>query len=102
MTSNKSGMPQTKPDLLEVVYWLNSLTDPVEQIKFATILGDQARDELLPEIASVRRLATVKARKKLMDQGMSAYEANRLLADQVGQSPQTIMRLISERRQYGG
>lgn len=91
-----------QPDILEIVYWLQHVEDPVERIKKATLFGDEARDQLLPELASVRRLATVEARKKLMDDGLTATEATRVLAEKVGMSPQTIMRMISERRQYGG
>lgn len=93
---------ETRPDILEVVYWLQRVKDPVERIKLSTLMGDEARDQLLPELASVRRLATVEARQHLMNQGMTATEATRALAEQVGMSPQTVMRMISERKAYGG
>lgn len=96
--------PDDAPDILEVVYWLNQIEDPVERIKRATLLGDEARDQLLPELASVRRLATVAARKQLMTSGdgMSATQATHLLAEKIGMSVQTVMRMISERKHYGG
>lgn len=90
------------PDLLDIVYWLQHLADPVERMKLATLYADRARDELLPELASVRRLATVQARTALMEQGHTATEATRILAQQVGMSTQTVARMISERKQYGG
>lgn len=96
MTSNQ------QPEILAIVHWLQGITDPVERIRQATLLIDEARDHLLPELASVRRLAAVEARKRLVDEGMSVFEANRFLGENVGMSPQTIMRLISERKHYGG
>jgi hypothetical protein len=99
----KSTGPKTEqPDILEVVYWLNTVSDPVERIRQATLLGDEARDQLLPELASVRRLATVQARKALMEQGMSATAATHELANQIGMSVQTVMRMITEAKHYGG
>ena len=100
--NEKSGSTESAPDILEVVYWLNTITDPVERIRQATLLGDEARDQLLPELASVRRLATVEARRQLMDRGMTATEATHDLASRIGMSVQTVMRMISERKHYGG
>lgn len=92
------------PDILETVYWLNSIEDPIERIKRATLLIDEARDQLLRELASVRRLATVEARKKMMaeNRNMNVTDATHALASEVGMSVQTVMRMITERRQYGG
>lgn len=90
------------PDVLELVYWLREVSDEVERMKLATLLGDRVKDELLPEIAAVRRLSAVAARDKLIKSGLTAADATLELARESRQSPQTIMRLISERRQYGG
>lgn len=91
-----------KPDVLELVYWIQSQHDPMEQFVLATTYGDKVRQELLVELAALRRRSAHAARKQLMDQGMNATEATRELARLVESSPQTISRMINELHQYGG
>ncbi len=113
MTSSISN----QPDVLEVVGWLKQLEDPVARLASATEHVDKARDELLPELAGIRRTAAMQARKVLtaphepdkcpgLDQqcavGHQVTEANQIMAQVSGMSPQTVVRLIAEYRQYGG
>lgn len=88
-------------DLLDVVRQLQEVTDPEEGMRVATALIDQARDELLVELAAIRRSFAVRARTALMDQGMSATAASRELASRVHTSPQSIGRMVTEAAQYG-
>jgi hypothetical protein len=88
-------------DILDVIRQLQQVDDPEEGIRLATRLIDQARDELLVELAALRRSFAVRARTALMDQGMSATEANRVLAARVETSPQSVGRMVTEASQYG-
>lgn len=88
-------------DILDVIRQLQQVDDPEEGIRLATRLIDQARDELLVELAGLRRSFAFKARTALIDQGMSATEANRTLAARVDTSPQSIGRMVTEAAQYG-
>lgn len=98
---NESIPTVDEADLFALVRWVKSLPTPEAQLAAATDLGDRVRDTLLPELAAIRRLAAVVARKELMNQGVPATEATRQLAEKVGASPQTINRLLTERGQYG-
>lgn len=91
-----------EPDVLELVYWLQLIEDPVERFTKATRYGDEVRSSLLVELAALRRRAAYEARQRLMAQGMNATEATRELARQAECSPQTVGRMINELRQYGG
>lgn len=90
-----------QPDIMAIVSWCRQVEDPMERMRSATRIGDEIRDHVLTEIAGIRRLATVEARQVLIDGGMPAMEATRKLAEMVGQSTQTISRMIAERRAYG-
>lgn len=85
-----------EPAILEPVYWLNTLNDPVVRAAAATRLIDAVRVELLVELAAARRIATYQARAQLMAEGHGAAEASRILAARIGASPQTVARLVSE------
>lgn len=92
-----------KPDMMDLVHWLRNLSDPVEGLREATLAIDEARSTLLPELAAVRRAMADTGRSKLVEEeGLSLTEATRRLAELVGASPQTVMRLIGERSSYGG
>lgn len=84
-----------------MVDWVNDIEDPVDAAVAATVLVDRVRDQLLPELAAVRRIKTVMARQKLTNEGMRATDATRELAAKMGMSPQTINRMYTERRAYG-
>jgi hypothetical protein len=101
--SKETNMTNTddKPDVLEAVYWVREVTDPVQRFVEATRLGDEARGSLLPELAAVRRQAAHEARRALIAGGMNATEATREVARQAHSTPQTIGRMISERSAYG-
>lgn len=88
-------------DLLDVIRQLQQVDDPEEGMRLATSLIDQARDELLVELAAMRRSFAVRARTALMDQGLSATAASRELAGRVHTSPQSIGRMVTEASQYG-
>ena len=89
-------------DLLDVVYRLREVTDPIERFKMSTAAIDQVRDELIVELAALRREAAVQARNVLIDeQGLKAGQANRELAALSGTSVQTVARMINEQAQYG-
>lgn len=90
-----------KPDVLEPVYWIRDIVDPVERFVEATRYGDEARGSLLPELAALRRQAAHEARQHLIISGMNATEATREVARRAESTPQTIGRMISERDQYG-
>lgn len=101
-TQGSGGIPTGgEADLFALVRWVKSLPTPEAQLAAATDLGDRVRDTLLPELAGIRRLAAVTARKELIKQGVPATEATKQLAQKVGASPQTINRLLTERGQYG-
>lgn len=90
-----------KPDVLEPVYWVRNIEDPIQRFVEATRLGDEARGSLLPELAAQRRQAAHEARQALIASGMNATEATRHIARLAGSTPQTIGRMISERDAYG-
>lgn len=90
-----------QPDLLAIVTWVQNLEDPEEQLIKAGELWDQNQNMVQIELAGLRRKAAVRARQRLIDQGMGATEATRVLAERVGQSPQTIARLLYEAPGYG-
>lgn len=89
------------PDVLEPVYWIREIQDPIERFKLATRFGDEARGSLLPELAALRRAAAHEARQRLIVGGMNATEATREVARLADSTPQTVGRMISERQQYG-
>jgi transcriptional regulator GlxA family with amidase domain len=89
-------------DIHLMVEWVNELTDPVEQMVASTILIDRVRDQLMPELAAIRRNSTVRARQHLIQTGLRATDATRKLAELSGQSPQTVNRMFQERHSYGG
>ena len=94
-------MTDEKPDVLEPVYWVRGIEDPVDRFVEATRLGDEARGSLLPELAAVRRQAAGEARRRLIAEGMNATEATREVARRARSTPQTIGRMISEQGAYG-
>ena len=89
-------------DVLELVYWIQGIEDPVERFVLATKYGDEVRSSLLVELAALRRRSAFEARQRLMASGMTATEATRVLAQQAQCSPQTVGRMINELPQYGG
>lgn len=91
-----------QPDIMAIINWLQGMDNQQECLAVTTRLIDQVRTDLLPELAAVRRSSAWRARIELVEQGMSVAEATRVLADEVGASPQTIMRLITEKGAYGG
>lgn len=94
-------MSDEKPDVLEPVYWIRDIEDPIQRFMEATRFGDEARGSLLPELAALRRAAAHEARQRLIAGGMNATEATRRVAQLADSTPQTIGRMISERDQYG-
>lgn len=89
------------PNVMGVIDQLQDIDNDADCLAAATRLIDQVRTDLLPELAAVRRQRAHKARAVLVSQGMSVTEATRVLAGKVGASPQTIMRLITEKGAYG-
>lgn len=97
----QSNGQRDQPNIMGIIDWLRDMKDPGECLVIATALIDQVRTDLLPELAAVRRQRAYEARSELVSGGMSVAEANLTLAKQVGASPQTIMRLITEKGAYG-
>ncbi len=112
-------MSSDTPDVLEPAHWIENLEDPVQQFVQASIMGDLARDVLLPRFAELRRHSALKAREKLMaphlpcqaaQEGMQfkrdctrghlATEAAQALAQVSGMSAQTVGRMVAEARSY--
>jgi hypothetical protein len=88
-------------EFMTVVRTVREITDPVEGIKEATSLIDQARDQLLVELAAARRDFAVRAQAHLRAGGMTVDAANREIATQAQTSVASIKRMIQEARQYG-
>lgn len=92
---------ENRPDVLELVYWVREIEDPIQRFVEATRFGDEARGSLLPELAAQRRQAAHEARQALIRAGMNATEATRRVAQLANSTPQTIGRMISEKDAYG-
>lgn len=88
-------------DFMMVIRQVQEIEDDVEAIMVATTLIDEARDQLLVELAAIRRDRAVRAQAKLRATGMTVDMANRLLAEQVQTSPTSIKRMVQEAGQYG-
>lgn len=78
------ALPGLDPDLLYA--HLRSL-DPIERLVQATKAIELARDQLLPDLATLRRTATYEARATMRPA---------VIARESGHSPQTIGRLLAE------
>lgn len=98
MTIEINGAPF---DFMTVIRQVQEIEDDVEAIMVATKLIDEARDQLLVELAAIRRDRAVRAQAKLRATGMTVDTANRLLAEQVQTSPTSIKRMVQEAGQYG-
>lgn len=98
MTIEINGKPF---DFMMVIRQVQEIEDDVEAIMVATTLIDEARDQLLVELAAIRRDRAVRAQAKLRATGMTVDMANRQLAEQVQTSPTSIKRMVQEAGQYG-
>lgn len=88
-------------DLMMVVRSVQQIEDPIRGIQEATQLIDKVRDELLIELAAVRRGFAVQAQTQLREAGMKVAEANRQIAVQAQTSEASVKRMLTEASQYG-
>jgi len=84
-----------------VVRAVREIEDPIEGIIEATRLIDLARDQLLIELAGIRRGFAVQAQAQLRAQGMSVSAANREVAARAQTSEASVKRMLTEASQYG-
>lgn len=98
MTIEINGKPF---DLMMVVRAVQNIEDPIEGIVEATRLIDLARDQLLIELAAVRRGFTVQAQTILRANGMTVSAANREIAAKAQTSEASVKRMLTEAGQYG-
>lgn len=98
MTIHINGKPF---DFMMVIRAVGDIEDDIEAARVATDLIDQARDQLLVELAAVRRARAVAAQSKLRATGMTVDEANRRLASAMNTSPTSVKRMVQEAGQYG-
>lgn len=101
MVAETEELVVPQPDVLELVYWLQQIRDPLQRFIEATKLGDEVRASLQVELAAQRREAACQARDALIAKGVKATEATAEVARLTGSSAQTIGRMVSERKQYG-
>lgn len=88
-------------EFMTVVRTVQQITDPIEGIRIATSLIDQARDQLLVELAAARRDFAVRAQAALRAGGMTVDAANRQIATEAQTSVASIKRMVQEAGQYG-
>jgi hypothetical protein len=88
-------------DFMMVIREVQAIRDDIEAGRVATKLIDQARDQLLVELAAIRRERAVRAQATLRASGLKVDAANRQLADEFQTSVTTVRRMILEAGQYG-
>lgn len=98
MTININGQPF---DFMMVVRAVREIADPIEGIRVATALTDNARDQLLVELAAARRDFAVQAQTARRRTGMTVDQANREIAAEAQTSVASIKRMVAEAGQYG-
>lgn len=98
MTIEINGQPF---DFMMVVRTVRDIADPIAGIVEVTNLIDQARDQLLVELAAARRDFAVRAQATLRQDGMTVDQANREIATKAQTSVASVKRMVQEAGQYG-